>query len=62
MAKPQQLAITLVRSSIGTPKRHRLVVRSLGLRRMHQTVLRPATAQVHGMIKKVGYLLEVKAQ
>ena len=56
------LRITLKRSPIGTPHRHRLVLRGLGLRRMHQTVVRPDTDQVKGMIRKVGYLLEVSSQ
>jgi large subunit ribosomal protein L30 len=64
MAKPQtaskQLSIKLRRSPIGTPEKHRLVLRSLGLRRLYQTVLRPATPQVQGMIRKVSYLLEVR--
>jgi ribosomal protein L30/L7E len=29
---------------------------------MHQTVVRPDTDQVKGMIRKVGYLLEVNVQ
>lgn len=56
------LRITLKRSPIGTPERHRLVLRGLGLRRLHQTVVRPDTDQVKGMIRKVGYLLEVSSQ
>ncbi len=56
------LRITLKRSPIGTPVRHRLVLRGLGLRRLHQTVVRPDTDQVKGMIRKVGYLLEVNPQ
>jgi large subunit ribosomal protein L30 len=56
------LRITLKRSPIGTPSQHRLVLRGLGLRRMHQSVVRPDTAQVRGLIRKVGYLLEVSAQ
>ena len=58
----QQLSIRLRRSPIGTPVRHRLVLRSLGLRRLYQTVTRPATPQVQGMIRKVGYLLDVRPQ
>ncbi|MCE3222783.1 MAG: rpmD [Nitrospira sp.] len=54
--------ITLKRSPIGTPYKHRLVLRGLGLRKMHATVLRPASDQVKGMISKVGYLLEVSPQ
>jgi large subunit ribosomal protein L30 len=66
MAKQQaasrQLSIKLRRSPIGTPEKHRLVLRSLGLRRLYQTVLRPATPQIQGMIRKVSYLLEVRPQ
>ena len=54
--------ITLKRSPIGTPYKHRLVLRGLGLRKMHATVLRPASDQVKGMIAKVGYLLEVSPE
>ena len=54
--------ITLKRSPIGTPYKHRLVLRGLGLRKLNATVLRPATDQVKGMIAKVGYLLEVSQQ
>jgi len=54
------LSITLKRSPIGTPARHRLVLRGLGLRKMHATVTRPDTPQVRGMIDKVVYLLDVK--
>jgi large subunit ribosomal protein L30 len=66
MATPQstsrKITIKLARSPIGTPVKHRLVLRSLGLRRMHQIVSRPATPQVQGMIRKVSYLLEVRPQ
>ncbi|MGQ0812819.1 MAG: 50S ribosomal protein L30 [Nitrospiraceae bacterium] len=55
----QGLRVTLKRSPIGTPYRHRLVLRGLGLRRLHQTVRHPDNPQVRGMIHKVGYLLEV---
>ncbi|MBA5875412.1 MAG: 50S ribosomal protein L30 [Nitrospira sp. CR1.2] len=58
----QSLRITLKRSPIGTPYKHRLVLRGLGLRKLNATVLRPSTDQVKGMIAKVGYLLEVSPQ
>lgn len=51
--------VTLMRSPIGTPEKHRLVLRGLGLRRIRQTAVHPDTPQVRGMIHKVGYLLEV---
>lgn len=55
----QSVRVTLRRSPIGTPQRHRLVLRGLGLRRIRQTVIHPDTPQVRGMIQKIGYLLEV---
>jgi len=54
-----KVQVTLRRSPIGTPVRHRLVLQSLGLRKIRQTVIHPDTPQVRGMIHKVGYLLEV---
>ena len=59
---PKSLSITLKRSPIGTSYRHRLVLQGLGLRKPHQTVVRPDTPQVRGLVGKVSYLLEVKAQ
>ncbi len=58
----KSLSITLKRSPIGTSYRHRLVLQGLGLRKPHQTVIRPDTPQVRGLVGKVSYLLEVKAQ
>ena len=58
----KNLSITLKRSPIGTSYRHRLVLQGLGLRKPHQTVVRPDTPQVRGLVGKVSYLLEVKAQ
>ncbi len=56
------IRITLKRSPIGTPQKHRLVLHGLGLRKIRQSVVRPDTSQVRGMIHKVGYLLEVQPQ
>ena len=55
----QAVRVTLRRSPIGTPQTHRLVLRGLGLRHIRQTAVHPDTPQVRGLIKKVGYLLEV---
>ena len=61
-APSKGLIITLQRSPIGTPQKHRRVLSGLGLRKIRQTVTRPDTPQVRGMIGKVGYLLEVQPQ
>ncbi len=52
------LAITLVRSPIGTPRAHRTLLLGLGLRRIRHTVMRPDTPQVRGLLRKLSYLLE----
>lgn len=54
------LRITLVRSPIGYNQRQKDTVRSLGLKRMRQTVERPDSPQVRGMINAVGHLVEVE--
>jgi large subunit ribosomal protein L30 len=58
MAK--QLSITLRKSFIGRPGKHKRVVAGLGLRKMNQTVVRVDTPQIRGMINKISHLLEVK--
>ncbi len=55
-----QLRITLVRSTIGRPADQGRTVRSLGLRRMHHTVLRPDQPAIRGMVQKISHLLKVE--
>lgn len=55
-----KLSITLERSSIGHPRDQKETVRSLGLRRMHQTVIRPDNESIRGMIHKVRHLVRVQ--
>lgn len=59
MTTPSQLSIRLKRSQIGHPKKMRLVLRGLGLRKIGQTVSRPDTPQVRGLVNKVRHLVEV---
>jgi large subunit ribosomal protein L30 len=58
MAK--KLEITLTRSVIGRPENQRIVVKTLGLRKMHQTVVHEDNAAIRGMVNKVSHLLTVK--
>lgn len=55
-----KLAITLTRSTIGRPEDQRVTVRTLGLRKMHQTVVVPDNVAMRGMVKKVSHLVTVK--
>jgi large subunit ribosomal protein L30 len=61
MVTPSQLSISLKRSSIGHPSKIRLILMALGLRKIGQTVTRPDTAQVRGLVNKVRHLIEVSA-
>lgn len=54
----KKLRVTLVRSPIGTGRRHMACVRGLGLRRIRQTVELDDTPAVRGMIDKVAYLVK----
>lgn len=55
-----KIKITLVKSSIGSTKRQKLILESLGLRKMHQTVEHVATPQIVGMVDKMKHLLQVE--
>jgi large subunit ribosomal protein L30 len=52
------LKITLTRSPIGAKPAHRKTVRSLGLRKMHQTVVKNDDAAIRGMIQSIRHLVE----
>jgi large subunit ribosomal protein L30 len=53
------LAITQVKSLIGSQRRQRDTLRALGLRRMHQTVTQPDRPEIRGMIARVAHLVQV---
>ena len=55
-----QLRITQVRSVIGRPGDQKDTVRRLGLRRMHDTVLKEDRPDIRGMVAKVRHLVRVE--
>ena len=59
MSKESTLRIRQVRSTIGTLREHREVLKGLGLRRIRHEVVRPDTPAVRGAIAKVRYLVEI---
>ncbi len=61
-AKVGMLKIQYVRSAIGNSKKQREVVRSLGLRRLGQTVERVDTPAVRGMVKKIPHLVRMVSE
>ena len=55
-----KLRITQVRSKIGRPQKQRDTLRSLGLRRIRDSVVRPDRPEVRGMVRKVAHLVTVE--
>lgn len=53
------IKIKLVKSPICTPEKHKVIVRSLGLRKLNQVVERPDTPSFRGMVNKIPHLLQV---
>jgi large subunit ribosomal protein L30 len=62
VAQQQMITVRLIRSMIGHPKKHRAVLRGMGLTRVHKAVALPDTPQVRGMISKVKHLVRVETQ
>jgi large subunit ribosomal protein L30 len=56
----KRLKITLVKSYIGRPEKHRKVLRGMGLQKLNRTVLLKDTPEIRGMINKVSHLLSVE--
>jgi large subunit ribosomal protein L30 len=54
------LKITLVRSMIGRPEKHRKVLRGMGLTRLNKTVVLEDTPSIRGMIQKVTHLVKAE--
>ena len=54
------LKITLKKSMVGRPEKHRRTVRSLGLRKLNKTVVLNDSPTIRGMVNQVSHLLEVK--
>jgi large subunit ribosomal protein L30 len=54
------LKITQLRSTIGSQRNQRETLRSLGLRKIRQSVVRDDNSQVRGMIATVRHLVTVE--
>jgi large subunit ribosomal protein L30 len=51
------IKIRLVRSPICAPEKHKIIVRSLGLKKLNRVVEKPDTPAFRGMVKKIPHLL-----
>ncbi len=54
-----KVKIQLITSPIGSPEKHKKIVRALGLSKMNQVVEKPDTPGFRGMAKKVPHLLRI---
>jgi large subunit ribosomal protein L30 len=53
------ITLRQVRSAIGTPRPHREVLKGLGLRHVHDEVVRPDSPAVRGAVRKLRYMVEI---
>jgi large subunit ribosomal protein L30 len=59
-ADTKKIRITLVKSGIARPGKHKVVLTGLGLRKLNHAVVRPDTPEIRGMISKVRHLVQVE--
>ncbi len=55
-----KLKVTQVKSVIDRTKKQKDTMYALGLRKMHQTVVKEASPQVVGMLSKVKHLVNIE--
>ena len=55
-----EIKITLRRSPIGRPAKHKKILQGLGLKRASQSVVRKETPEIWGMLNKVPHLVDVE--
>ncbi len=56
----EKLRITQIKSGIDRPKRQKLTLQALGIKRMNRPIEVDGSPQVKGMIEKVKHLLKVE--
>ena len=55
-----RLKVTQVKSGIGGKENQRQTLRSLGLKRLHDTVVKEDRPEIRGMVKTVTHLVSVE--
>jgi large subunit ribosomal protein L30 len=57
---PNRLRVTYRKSAIGYDQSHKDAIRTLGLRRLNQTVEHDDNSSIRGMVFKVKHLVDVE--
>jgi large subunit ribosomal protein L30 len=52
--------VTLIKSMIGRPEKHRRVLRGMGLTKLNKTVALKDTPEIRGMINTVSHLVKAE--
>ena len=60
--KDKMLKITQIKSVIGQRSDMKKTAEALGLRKMHQTVMKTDTPQIRGMVNKIRHLVLVEEE
>jgi len=55
-----KIKVTLVRSMIGRPEKHRKIIRGLGLRKLNKSISLEDTPTHRGMVNKVSHLVKLE--
>ena len=55
-----KLKVTLVKSTIGAVPKHRKTAASMGLRKLHHSVILPDNAATRGQIRQISHLVKVE--
>ncbi len=55
----KKVQIQYVRSAIGAPGKHKLIIKGLGFKRLNQVVTRVDTPAVRGMVAQIPHLVKI---
>jgi large subunit ribosomal protein L30 len=55
-----RIKVTLIRSKIGKPAKHRKTLTALGLRKLHQSKIFDNSPAIMGMVNQINHLLKIE--
>lgn len=57
--KDKKMTVRWKKSAIGRPENQKKIIKALGFKRLHQTLILPDRPEIRGMINHVSHLVEV---
>jgi len=55
-----RIKVTLIRSQIGKPPKHRKTLAAMGLKRLHQSKIFDNSPSIMGMVNQINHLLKIE--